>query len=695
MLTITDPARCICRPPSTRLTGPPGPRRPVPSPPSGPRPRRGARLALAVALATASLSLAGCGSAAAAGAEPWVARHGLTSSQYQAEFDKWVGAGYRLTSVSGYDAGGTARYAAIWRKTAGPAWQARHGLTSAQYQSAFDALRARGYRPIVVDGYEVGGTVGYAAIFIRDSSVAWVARHGLTGAQYQAEFDARLAQGYRLRSVSGYTSGGAARYAAVWERRSGPAWRAFHGLTSERYQALFDAMVARGYHLTSVSGYRVGGVDQYAGLFEAGAQRPWIARHGLDAAAYQDEVDDLRLQGYSPLQVAAHGTAGGPRFALLWENDALAGEDLQTIDTAVDRAMAASNTVGLSLAIATEGRLVFAKSYGSADSGAGTPLHTRHRLRMASVSKPITSLEIMHLAEQGRLSLDDHVFGPGSLLGETYGPASGYADQRVLDITVRELLEHTGGGWDNDGGDGSDDPMFTQPTLGADALITSVLATTPLEFAPGTTYQYSNFGYCVLGRIIERLTGKPYADAVRDDILTPSGARSFAIGGNTLADRLPDEVVYHQVGTGGGDPYGMQVRRMDAHGGWIANPVDVLRVAVRADGFATVPDLLGADSMATMTTATTALTPAGDVPNYAKGWAVNDIPNWWHNGFLPGTRSMLLRTAKQYGPAGDQSFVAYAVVNSTNADSSRDIDLDTMLWNILRGVHAWPSYDLF
>jgi CubicO group peptidase (beta-lactamase class C family) len=689
VLSSSDRARSRRRFP--HVSGPPGPRRAAPSIRGGRRLRRAAR----IGLTTASLLLAGGGWAAAADAEPWVARHGLTSARYQAEFDTWVRAGYRLTSVSGYDQGGSARYAAIWRKASGPAWQARHGLTSAQYQATFDDLRARGYRPIVVNGYEVAGTVRYAAIFIQDSSVAWVARHGLTSAQYQAQSDALVAQGYRLRHVSGYSSGGAARYAAVWERRSGPAWRAFHGLESERYQALFDAMVAQGYHLSSVSGYRADGADRYAGLFEAGASRPWAARHGLRAGAYQDAVDDLRLQGYGPLQVSAFARAGGPRFALLWENDAFAGQDLQTIDSAVDRAMTASKTVGLSLAIATEGRLVFAKSYGLADQSAGAPMHRRHRFRMASVSKPITALEIMHLAELGRLHLDNHVFGPGSLLGDSFKPVTGYADNRVVDITVRELLEHTGGGWDNDGGDGSDDPMFTQPALGADALITSVLAGTPLEFAPGTTYQYSNFGYCILGRIIERLTGKSYADAVRDDILAPSGAGSFAIGGNTAPDRLPDEVVYHQVGTGGGDPYGMQVRRMDAHGGWIATPVDVLRVAVRADGFATVPDLLNADSMATMTTPTTAMTPAGDPAIYAKGWAVNDIPNWWHNGFLPGTRSMLLRTAKRYGPATDQSFVAYAVVNSTNADSSRDVDLDTMLWNILRGVRAWPSYDLF
>ena len=86
-------------------------------------------------------------------ATPWVARHGLTSAQYQTEFDKLVAAGYRLTDVNGYSVNDTPYFAAIFEKTTGPAWQARHGLNSTQYQQAFDELAGQGYRLARVSGY--------------------------------------------------------------------------------------------------------------------------------------------------------------------------------------------------------------------------------------------------------------------------------------------------------------------------------------------------------------------------------------------------------------------------------------------------------------------------------------------------------------------------------------------------------------
>jgi CubicO group peptidase (beta-lactamase class C family) len=672
-------------------------RRTVPVVSSGPRSSSIAsapRTTVAAVLAVAALLLVGSGQALAA-TDAWVARHGLTGAAYQSEFDRWAAAGYRLTSVSGYEVGGSARYAAVWRKTAGPAWQARHGLTAAQYQAAFDRLGAQGYRPVLVNGYSVGGTGRFAAIFHRDDSVEWVARHGLSSTQYQAEFDARLAQGYRLRHVSGYTSGGAERYAAIWERSSGPAWRGFHGLTSAQYQALFDSMTDQGYRLRTVSGFSVGGTDKYAGLFEAGAPHPWAARHDVTPEQYQQEVTDLRLQGYSPVQVGAHAGAAGTRFTMLWEHLEFSAADLQHVDSTVTTAMKASNTVGLSLAISRQGKLVFAKSYGLADREAGTALHPTDRMRVASISKPLTAMEIMRLVELGRLSLGDRVFGKGALLGETYGLESEYKDPRVLVITVQHLLEHTAGGWDNDPKDGTPDPMFTRPELDKDGLIKAVLASTPLERAPGANHEYSNFGYSVLGRIVERLTGKHYEDAVRDDVLAPSGATSLAIGGDTRAERLPGEVAYHEDGTGAEDPYGMRVRRMDAHGGWIASPIDLLRVGVRADGFATVPDLLGAGTMATMLTPTTAPRPNGDPANYGKGWGVNSLPNWWHDGYLPGTQSILVRTAQRYGPSANEEFVWSAATNSTNVDRSRNINLDQLMYDVVGGVKSWPSHDLF
>jgi urease beta subunit len=114
-----------------------------------------------------------------------------------------VGQGYRLTLVSGYSVGGEDRYAAIWEQVSGPAWVARHGMTSAGYQREFDRLVGQGYRLTLVSGYSVGGEDRYAAIWEQVSGPAWVARHGMTSAGYQQEFDRLVAQGYRLRLVSG------------------------------------------------------------------------------------------------------------------------------------------------------------------------------------------------------------------------------------------------------------------------------------------------------------------------------------------------------------------------------------------------------------------------------------------------------------------------------------------------------------
>ena len=70
----------------------------------------------------------------------WVAHHGLTSEEFQQRFDEYADQGYRLTHVSGYSVGSEARYAAIWEERDGPAWVARHGLTPSQYQNQFDEL---------------------------------------------------------------------------------------------------------------------------------------------------------------------------------------------------------------------------------------------------------------------------------------------------------------------------------------------------------------------------------------------------------------------------------------------------------------------------------------------------------------------------------------------------------------------------
>jgi hypothetical protein len=228
----------------------------------------------------------------------WVARHGLSADAYQNEFNKHTAEGYRLVSVDGYEVGGQARYAAIWRKANGPAWVARHGLSGADYQAAFDKNAADGYRLTWVNGYTVQGQAQYAAIWEKSSGPAWVARHGLNSAQYQSAFDDYTKQGYRLELVSGYAVGNEARYAAIWRKGAATAWVARHGLSSDEYQAAFNANNAQGYHLTHVSGYKVGDQTLYAAIWDKSHTGEWVARHGMSANAYQQEFDSLTKRGY-------------------------------------------------------------------------------------------------------------------------------------------------------------------------------------------------------------------------------------------------------------------------------------------------------------------------------------------------------------------------------------------------------------
>lgn len=257
------------------------------------------------------------------------------------------------------------------------------------------------------------------------------------------------------------------------------------------------------------------------------------------------------------------------------------GTDLATVDDVMTAFMEKYSVPGLSLAITKDERLVYLKAYGRADGG---PPSTKDRFRIASVSKPITSVTIMRLVEQGRLSLDQRVFGADAILGTTYGTQPYGAG--ITSITVDHLLHHTGGGWPNSGGD----PMFANPTMSIDQLISWTVDNRPLASTPGSAFAYSNFGFAVLGRVIERVAGKPYANAVKTLVLDPAGITDMAIAGNTLADRQADEVMY--FGQNGQNPYGMNLSRTDAAGGWIASAASLAKLLVRVDGFGGKPEIL-------------------------------------------------------------------------------------------------------
>jgi CubicO group peptidase (beta-lactamase class C family) len=609
----------------------------------------------------------------------WQARHGLTVAQLQTELDTLVNQGFRPIDLNGYSVNGVDRYAGVWEQSPGPAWIARQGVSVADHQALLTSLPQQGFRPVAVSGYEVGGEVRFASLWQQIADPEWHARHGLTAAELQAELDALVPQGFRPVDVCGYRVGGQVRFAAIWERVPAPEWVVRHSLTAGEYRSHFDHLAEQGFVPWRVSGYDDGTQTRYAVIWNKGPALTWQERHGLAVAAYQAEFDALRALGYRLVKVNGFPAGAQATFSTIWYKPYLSDADERLIRQTVTTFMSKHDVPGVSLALTRHGRLVFAQGYGVTDPTTGQAVGTGHLFRIASVSKPITATTVFRLMDAGQLNLGDRIFGANGILGTRFGtqPYGPNIDR----ITVQHLLEHTSG-WPR-----ARDPMFTQFNLNQAQLIDWMIDNVALANPPGSTFDYLNFGYLVLGRVIEEVTGLPYEDAVRRHVLAPCGIVDMHIAGDTLADRRANEVVYTPQSRA--NPYAIRVSRMDAHGGWIASPTDLMRFLVRVDGFASKPDILTAGSIATMATPTTAPMTDGTTTGYAKGWATNAAGNRWHAGDIPGSASILVRTASHFG---------WAVLCNSRDDAWLDqmrIDLDNLMWTVVGRITDWPARDLF
>lgn len=340
---------------------------------------------------------------------------------------------------------------------------------------------------------------------------------------------------------------------------------------------------------------------------------------------------------------------------------------ISRVDDMVRSYMSANKVPGLSLAVTRNGKLVYAKGYGFANQESAEKVTTATRFRISSISKSITSAAILKLMQEGRINLDARVFGSTGILGNDFGTQP--YGPNITNITVRHCLQHHTGGWSNN----SSDPTSLNQSMNANQLITWILNNRPLDVAPGTAYAYSNVGYMILGRVIEKVTGMNYDQYVKEQILKPAGISNMEIGGNTLADRKSNEATYYGVGTE--NPYNTNFERRDANGGWIATATDLARLFVHMDGLSTVPDILSSATIQTM------VTPSFTYQGYANGMYISGS-KWYHGGSYSGSRSHWMRTGS--GFCG----VIYA---NTSASG-----LQELLEQIIgAGDIRWPDTDLF
>lgn len=242
---------------------------------------------------------------------------GLTAAEFQAKFDDYKRQGYRPRMIDGYRVGNTTYYAAIFEKRGGPAIEVRHGLSHSAYQKEFDRLTGQGYRPVWIDG--AGGShATYSAIFAKTGGPALAVHHGIPLKAYQQKFDDYKQMGYQVTCVSGFEVGGQPYYAAIWAKKRG-SWYSYHRLSHANYLKMFHKLTEQRFRLTHLSAYNVSKDDYYAAVFEKRTGPEWYSYRRMTAAGLKKKNDEYARTGFRPLVVTGYERSGKVNYAAIWE----------------------------------------------------------------------------------------------------------------------------------------------------------------------------------------------------------------------------------------------------------------------------------------------------------------------------------------------------------------------------------------
>ncbi|MBE6238439.1 MAG: beta-lactamase family protein [Bacteroidales bacterium] len=330
-------------------------------------------------------------------------------------------------------------------------------------------------------------------------------------------------------------------------------------------------------------------------------------------------------------------------------NDSSEFEELKGLDRKVQAYMKRWEMKGASLAITRNDSLLYAKGFGWADEELGIEMQPSHIMRMASVSKLITAVGIMVLQDRDSLSIKDTVFGPTGILSDSLFTTV-IKDRNYKKITVEHLLRHQGGFYR--------DPLFSSRDVKHQLQLENppvkedfyrLVLGRRLKFMPGTSQDYSNFGYLLLSEIIEKVSGMPYEEFIRTQVLAPAGCYDMHIGGNYYDDKRENEVRYY---THNGDgkfiedytDNGVMVERcyggnniplLSGAGAWCASPAEIARLVAAIDGRPEVEDIISYEAFEQMT-------EYFDKATYSLGW--NDTApekGWSRTGTLSGTCALV------------------------------------------------------
>jgi len=355
------------------------------------------------------------------------------------------------------------------------------------------------------------------------------------------------------------------------------------------------------------------------------------------------------------------------------------------------------NITGASVAIMKNERLIYAKGFGSTKREGFEQIEPKHLFRIASISKLITSTAIMKLVEKNQLKLDQQVFGKNGILN--HQKYLEIRDDRVKNITIYHLLTHSAG-WAKSGGDPVFMPYSIMEKMNVDlpvdleTTIKYTLKHKNLDYEPGSKSSYLNFGYAVLGKVIEKVTGIGYEDYVVSRILNPLDIYDMHLGSTNRNIKFSNEVNYYSnspfkkvysslnedeivLRQYGGNNFNV----LGAAGAWVASPAELLKFIAHIDGNRTKKDILSRETIQKMINTEPGVRPIGWIRTDEKG-------AWIRTGTLTGTSALLKRGADG---------ISWVMLLNTSNTMRHDFTdtMDSVMTNFIGKVDQWPAYDLF
>lgn len=529
--------------------------------------------------------------------------------------DGWLAglreAGQRPAVLQVHEAAGARRYTG-WA-VPNPdrlAWELTRDRGAEPFRRTLRDSTGRGFRLAGLAVVPVAAGLGLQPEFVStwvlglDRERAWFCYVDQPRGTLQQQLRDQRERGLRPRMIGAYRDNAQRLYAALWIAATDREWVELVDVPARALPDRLAQARAAGYrpvHLAGALDARARGASFSGVLVREVPARPWSFAWDRSATQLAEEHARRTGAGAEPILLVGYPDGRVHRYAGAWLEplppeglsrpiSGRAVPALEPIERALRRFLDERSIPAATLAVARGGKLLLERGFGWLDRDGTRPVPPQTPMRLASLSKPITAAAIRRLAAQGKLDLDAKVVD----LLDASPPEGRTRDPRWERITVAHLLDHRGG-WDREA---TFDPAFRALEIARElklatppgpAEIVRSMAGQPLQFEPGERSCYSNFGYTLLGRVVERASGRPYGDYVREEVLAPLGVTTAALGRTRPADRDPAEPFYSDpaVGPSVFDPEanaqvpmpdgGFALEAMDSHGGWIASAGDYAR----------------------------------------------------------------------------------------------------------------------